>query len=149
MKYKEFRFETCHTSPGNNSTSCVKNKVPGHNGSAVCDVRVTSFSADFDQQKGFTGITVTGEVLKLRSFDLLWNDVELVGLQNWFLGFSKFWKFREKKSKKCPFFLSKKIIKIEILNHPYNMFEGNVSWIIKHVKNRHFSPYFGTLSWFS
>ena len=28
---------------------------------------------------------------------LIWNDVELVGLQNCYLGFSKFWKCREKK----------------------------------------------------
>ena len=24
LKYWEFRFETCHTSPGNNATPCVK-----------------------------------------------------------------------------------------------------------------------------
>ena len=31
---------------------------------------------------------------------LVWNDVKLIGLQNCYLGVSKFWKFR----KKCPFF---------------------------------------------
>ena len=44
--------------------------VPGHNRSAVSDVRVTSCFADFDQQNGFTGIAATGAVLKLRSIDL-------------------------------------------------------------------------------
>ena len=43
---------------------------PGHNKSAVSDVRVTSCFADFDQQNGFTGIAATGAVLKLRSIDL-------------------------------------------------------------------------------
>ena len=47
-----------------------KNYDPGHNRSAVSDVRVTSCFADFDQQNGFTGIAATGAVLKLRSIDL-------------------------------------------------------------------------------
>ena len=46
------------------------NKMTGHIRSAVSDVRVTSCSADFDQQKRLTGITATGAVLKLRSIDL-------------------------------------------------------------------------------
>ena len=36
----------------------------------MSDVRVTSCFADFDQQKGFTEITATGAVLRLRSIDL-------------------------------------------------------------------------------
>ena len=43
-----------------------KNWDPGHNKSAVSDVRVTSCFADFDQQNGFTGIAATGAVLRLR-----------------------------------------------------------------------------------
>ena len=47
-----------------------KNYDPGHNRSAVSDVRVTSCFADFDQQNGFAGIAATGAILKLRSIDL-------------------------------------------------------------------------------
>ena len=35
---------------------------------------------------------------------LIWNDVELVGLQNWYLGFSKFWKFWKFSKKMSNFF---------------------------------------------
>ena len=47
-----------------------KNYDPGHNRSAVSDVRVTSCFADFDQQNGFTGIAATGAVLGLRTIEL-------------------------------------------------------------------------------
>ena len=47
-----------------------KNYDPGHNRSAVSDVRVTSCFADFDQRNGFKGIAATGAVLKLRLIDL-------------------------------------------------------------------------------
>ena len=99
---------------------------------------------------------------------LIWNDVELVGLQNCYLGFSL-----ENFEKKCPFFL------FETVSPPNQNFQKNVtyvrgSWIsiwiclmnmctkfqvdifkkwlrysIKHVKNKHFSRHFGTLPWFS
>ena len=55
------------------------------------------------------------------------NDVELVGLQNCYLGFSKFWKFA-KFPKLSTFFLFKKKnfpLKIKIFKKPYNMLEGN------------------------
>ena len=37
---------------------------------------------------------------------LIWNDVDLVGLENCYLGFSKFWKFWGKKNKKMSTFFS-------------------------------------------
>ena len=40
-KYREFRFETSHTSPTNDFTYCVNNSVGCHNRSAVSDVGVT------------------------------------------------------------------------------------------------------------
>ena len=76
-------------------TLCQKNSVPGHNRSAVSDVRVMSCSADFDQQKGLTGNATKGAVLKSTINCLIWYDVELVGLENCYLGLSKFWKFRK------------------------------------------------------
>ena len=99
---------------------------------------------------------------------LIWNDVDLVGLQNCYLGFWKFWKFLK----------SFKIFNIFFLfqNFPpqnqnfqkksYNMLEGNGWWICPQnfkwisskmaeiwwktcKKNRHFSRHFGTLPWLS
>ena len=48
-----------------------KNYDPGHNSSAVSDVRVTSCFSDFDQRNGFTGIAATGAILRLRSIDFM------------------------------------------------------------------------------
>ena len=58
---------------------------------------------------------------------LIWNDVELVGLQNCYLGFWNFLKF-PKFSTFCFFF---KIfpLKIKIFKKPYYMLEGNGWWI--------------------
>ena len=65
---------------------------------------------------------------------LIWNDVELVGLQNSDLGFWKFWKFLKnfqnssKIFKIFDFFFFFKIfpLKIKIFKKPDNMLEGNV-----------------------
>ena len=61
---------------------------------------------------------------------LIWNDGELLGLQNCYLGFSKKFKFR-KFPKLSTFFSFFKIfpIKIKIFKKPYNMLEGNDWWI--------------------
>ena len=61
---------------------------------------------------------------------LIWNDVELVGLQNCYLGFSKFWKF-PKISKIFNIFFFFKIfsLKIKTFKKPYYMLEGNDWWI--------------------
>ena len=91
---------------------------------------------------------------------LIWNDVELVGVQNCYLGFSKFWKFR-KFSEKCSIFLFETVSPKSKLKKR-NIWEREMSheyvykilsrylkkWLrynIKHVKNRHFSRHFGTL----
>ena len=64
---------------------------------------------------------------------LIQNDVELVGLQNCHLGFSKFWKFPEK-FKIFNIFLFFKIfaLKIKIFKKPFDMLEGNGWWICAH-----------------
>ena len=64
---------------------------------------------------------------------LIVNNVELVGLQNWYLGFGKFWKFL-KISKIFDLFFFFKIfpLKIKIFKKKtYNMLEGNGWWICK------------------
>ena len=94
---------------------------------------------------------------------LIWNDVELVGLQNCYLGSSKFWKF----TKKCPFFFfsrqfppklkfsKNRNICQRVMSHEYVYKISSLylqKWLrynIKHVKNRSFSRHFGTLPWFS
>ena len=61
---------------------------------------------------------------------LIWNDVELVGLQNCYLGFGKFWKFPKIKKKSTLFFLFQNCpLKIKIFKKPFNMLEGNGWWI--------------------
>ena len=62
---------------------------------------------------------------------LIWNDVELVGLQNCYLGFSKFWKFPNMSKIVNIFFFFYKIfsLKIKIFKKPYHMLEGNGWWI--------------------
>ena len=96
---------------------------------------------------------------------LIWNDVELVGLQNCYVGLSKFRKFPKISKKNFSFFFKISTLKIKIFKKPYNMLEGNGWWIcaqnfksisskwlrydIKHVKNRHFSRHFGTFPRFS
>ena len=60
---------------------------------------------------------------------LIWYDVELVGLENWYLGFSKFWKF-QKYSKKYLFYLfSKQNIPLKIKIKNVHILEGNGWWI--------------------
>ena len=62
---------------------------------------------------------------------LIWNDVELVGLQNCYLRFWKFWKFH-KISKIFNVFFFFKIFPLKIfffLKKSYNMIEGN-GWLI-------------------
>ena len=56
--------KTCSTLSRNNFTHCVQFWSPGYHTSATNDLRVTSCSADFDRKYGFTGIAVTGAVLK-------------------------------------------------------------------------------------
>ena len=62
---------------------------------------------------------------------LIWNDVELVGLQNCYLGFWKFWKFLNIFKIFDNFFFFFKIfpLKIKIFKKPDNMLEGNDWWI--------------------
>ena len=62
---------------------------------------------------------------------LIWNDVELVGLQNCYLRFSKFGKFPKKSKILNIFFFFFKIfpLKITIFKKPYCMLEGNGWWI--------------------
>ena len=65
---------------------------------------------------------------------LIWNDVELVGLQNCYLGFSKFWKLSKISKMFDNFFFFFKIfpLKMKIFKKPYNMLEGNGWWICVH-----------------
>ena len=62
---------------------------------------------------------------------LIWNDVELVGLQYCYLGFWKVWKFPKISKIFNNFFFFFKIfpLKIKIFKKPYNMLEGNGLWI--------------------
>ena len=62
---------------------------------------------------------------------LIWNDVELVGLQNCYLGFWKFWKFLKIFKIFDNFFFFFKIfhLKIKIFKKPDIMLEGNGWWI--------------------
>ena len=62
---------------------------------------------------------------------LIWNDVELVGLQNCNLGFWKFWNFLKIFKIFDIFFFFFKIspLNIKILKKPDNMLEGNGWWI--------------------
>ena len=62
---------------------------------------------------------------------LIWNDVELVGLQNCYLGFWKFWKFLKifKMFDNFFFFFKMFPLKIKIFKKPDNMLEGNSWWI--------------------
>ena len=61
---------------------------------------------------------------------LIWNDVELVGLQNCDLGFSKFWKFpKNSKIVNIFFFFKMFPLRIKIFKKPYYMLEGNGWWI--------------------
>ena len=57
---------------------------------------------------------------------LIWNYVELVGLQNCYLGFWKFWKFLKisKIFDNLFFFFKIFPLKIKIFKKPYNMLEG-------------------------
>ena len=62
---------------------------------------------------------------------LIWNDVELVGLQNCNLRFWKIWKFLKMFKMFNNFFFFFKIFpfKIKIFKKPENMLEGNDWWI--------------------
>ena len=61
---------------------------------------------------------------------LIWNDVELVGLQNCYLGFCKFWKFTKiSQIFKISFSFSKCSPQNQNFQKPYNMLEGNGWWI--------------------
>ena len=62
---------------------------------------------------------------------LIWNDVELVGLQNWYLGFWKFWKFIKIFKIFDNFFSFSKLCpsKSKISKKPDNMLEWNGWWI--------------------
>ena len=61
---------------------------------------------------------------------LIWNDVELVGLQNCYLRFGKFWKFPKISKNFNIFFFFKNVpLKIKIFKKPYYMLEGNGWWI--------------------
>ena len=62
---------------------------------------------------------------------LIWNDVELVGLQNCYLGFWNIWKFLKILQNFRRFFFFFKIfpLKIKIFKTPDNMLEGNGWWI--------------------
>ena len=61
----------------------------------------------------------------------IWNDVEFLGLQNCYLGFSKFWKFLKISKIFNIFFSFSKFspLKIKIFKKPYNMLEVNGWWI--------------------
>ena len=122
---------------------------------------VTSGSADFDQQKAWTGNATKGAVFKLINC-LIWYDVELVWLQNCYLGFSKFWKLRKKFEEKI---YLKKSLKIKICKNVQYVWgqclmnmctnfksissKKGLRYDIKHVKNRPLSPHFGTQPRFS
>ena len=58
---------------------------------------------------------------------LTWKNEELVGLQNCYLGFSKFWKFLFFLN--VQFFIFITVPKSKFQKKTYNMLEGNVSWI--------------------
>ena len=62
---------------------------------------------------------------------LIWNDVELVGLQNCYLGILKIWKIPQNFQNVRQFFFFFKIfpLKINIFKKPDNMLEGNGWWI--------------------
>ena len=62
---------------------------------------------------------------------LTWNDVELVGLQNCYLGFWKFWKFAKifKIFDNFLFFFIIFPLKIKIFKKTVNILEGNSWWI--------------------
>ena len=60
---------------------------------------------------------------------LIWNDVELVGLQNCYLGFGKFWKFLKIFKIFDNFFCKIFPLKNKIFKKPDNMLEGNGWWI--------------------
>ena len=60
---------------------------------------------------------------------LIRSDVELVGLQTCYLGFSKCWKFPKISKISNIFFLQNSPLKIKIFKKPYNMLEGNGWWI--------------------
>ena len=66
---------------------------------------------------------------------LIWNDVELVGLQNCYLGLWNFSQNSQKFQKFSTFFFffKKNPLKIKIFKKPYNMLAGNGWWI--RVKN--------------
>ena len=67
---------------------------------------------------------------------LIWNDVELVGLQNCYLGISKFWKCRKISkifNNFISFFSNFFTLKSNFfLKKPYNMLEGDGWWICAH-----------------
>ena len=61
---------------------------------------------------------------------LIWNDVELVGLQNCYLGFWKFWKLLKIFKIFDNFFFFKiSSLKIKIFKKPDSLLEGNGWWI--------------------
>ena len=62
---------------------------------------------------------------------LIWNDVQLVGLQNCYLGFGKFWKFLKmfKIFNNCFSFSKFSPSKSKFSKKTDNMLEGNGSWI--------------------
>ena len=61
---------------------------------------------------------------------LIWNDVELVGLQNWYLGFAKFWKFLKNSKIFNNFFLFQNFpLRIENFKTTYYMLEDS-GWCI-------------------
>ena len=98
---------------------------------------------------------------------LIWNDVELVGLQNCYLKFWKFWKFLNISKIFNIFFFFFKIFPLKIkifknskicyraMSHEYvykissRYLQKWLRYSIKHVKNRHLSRHFATLPWFS
>ena len=98
---------------------------------------------------------------------LIWNDGELVVLQNCYLGFWKFWKF-SKISKifnnffsfskfspsKSTFSKNRNICQRAMTDKYVHKISSRYlqKWLrydIKHVRNRHFSHHSGTLPWFS
>ena len=98
---------------------------------------------------------------------LIWNDVVLVGLQNCYLGFSKFWKFlkifkifnnffsfskfppSKSKFSKNRSICSRAMADEYVYKISSRYLQKWLRYDIKHVKNRHFSRHFGTLPWFS
>ena len=126
-----YHHQTCSTLSPNNFTHCVR----------ILKSRVLWFSHKWRQsdvmfRRFQPKISVYGNRRHGCSFKatincLIWNDVELVGLQNCYLGFSKFWKLLKISKFFNIFFSFSKFfpLKIKIFKKPYNMLEGNGWWI--------------------